>query len=142
GGLFTATKRAWEQQGALLYRIAIVDRAMAQENADGMIVSDQSENVTHRRLLVDLVGRARIPTVFSCREQFEVGALMVYGPSIADVHRRLAGHVDLILKGTKPGEIPIYLASTFELLISVQGVNALGLTIPTALLVRADEVIE
>ena len=67
---------------------------------------------------------------------------MAYGPSLADVYRRLAGYIDQILKGARPGELPIYLASKFELLVNQKVAKALGLTIPTSLLVRADEVIE
>ena len=116
--------------------------AMSRERVDGIIVSDQLENVTYGRLIVNLADNARLPAVFPYREQFEVGALMAYGPSLADVFRRLAGYVDQILKGALPGELPIYLASRFELLINLPTAKALGLSIPPSLLVRADEVIE
>ena len=116
--------------------------AMARERVEGMIVGDQLEHVTYRRLIVNLAENARLPTVFPYREQFEVGALMAYGPSLADVYRRLAGYIDQILKGARPGELPIYLASKFELLVNQKAARALGLTLPTSLLVRADEVIE
>jgi putative ABC transport system substrate-binding protein len=115
---------------------------MARERVDGIIVSDQLEHVTYRRLIVNLADTARLPTVFPYREQFEIGALLAYGPSLADVYRRLAGYIDQILKGARPGELPIYLASKFELLVNQKVAKALGLTIPTSLLVRADEVIE
>jgi putative ABC transport system substrate-binding protein len=115
---------------------------MSRERVDGIIVSDQLENVTYGRLIVNLADNARLPAVFPYREQFEVGALMAYGPSLADVFRRLAGYVDQILKGALPGELPIYLASRFELLINLPTAKALGLSIPPSLLVRADEVIE
>ena len=91
---------------------------------------------------VNLADNARLPTVFPYREQFEIGALMVYGPSLADGYRRLAGYIDQILQGARPGELPIYLASRFELLINLPTAKALGLSIPPSLLVRADEVIE
>ncbi len=119
----------------------VVD-AMARGRVDGIIVGDQGEHVTYRRLIVNLADNARLPTVFRYREQFEVGALMAYGPSLADLYRRLAGYIDLILKGARPGELPIYLASKFELLVNQTAAKALGLTFPTSLLVRADEVIE
>jgi putative ABC transport system substrate-binding protein len=116
--------------------------AMAQERLDGALVSDQLENITYRRLIVELTGSARLPTVFPYREQFDVGGLMAYGPSLADVYRRLASYVDLILKGANPGELPIYLESKFELLVNLKTAQALGLTVPPSLLARADEVIE
>jgi putative ABC transport system substrate-binding protein len=115
---------------------------MARERVDGIIIGDQLEHVTYRRLIIDLADNARLPTVFPYREQFEIGALMAYGPSLADVYRRLAGYIDQILKGARPGELPIYLASKFELLVNQKAARALGLTLPTSLLVRADEVIE
>jgi putative tryptophan/tyrosine transport system substrate-binding protein len=116
--------------------------AMARERVNGIIVGDQLENVTNGRLIVSLAENARLPTVFPYREYFEIGALMAYGTSLADIFRRLAGYVDRILNGEQPGEMPIYLASKFELLVNQKAAKALGITIPTSLLVRADEVIE
>jgi putative tryptophan/tyrosine transport system substrate-binding protein len=116
--------------------------AMVQEKVDGVIASDQLENVTYRRLIVDLADNARLPIVFPYREQFDVGALVAYGPSLADVYRRLAGYIDQVLEGVKPGEIPIYLVSKFELLINLKIAKTYGVEIPAALLARADEVIE
>ena len=119
----------------------VVD-AMTRERVNGIIVGDQLENVTYGRLIVNLADNARLPTVFPYREYFEIGGLMAYGPSLADIFRRLAGYIDRILNGAQPGEMPIYLASKFELLVNQKAAKALGLTIPTSLLVRADEVIE
>jgi len=116
--------------------------AMAQEHVDGIIISDLADNFNNRQLIVDLVRAAKVPTVFPFREYFEIGALMVYGPSVSDVWRRLAGYVDQILKGAHPGDLPIYLASRFDLLINLKTAKALGITIPPSLLVRADEVLE
>jgi putative ABC transport system substrate-binding protein len=67
---------------------------------------------------------------------------MAYAPDLLDVYRRAAGYVDQVLKGTKAGEIPIYLAVKFDLVINMKAAKAIGLTIPPALLARADEVIE
>ena len=67
---------------------------------------------------------------------------MAYGPSLADVYRRLASYIDQILRGAKPGELPIYLASKFELLVNLKVAKALALSLPPSLLARADEVIE
>jgi putative tryptophan/tyrosine transport system substrate-binding protein len=117
-------------------------RAMAQEHVDGVIIGDQPEHATYRQLIVDLVRAAKLPAIFPYREHFEIGALMVYGPSSSDVYRRLAVYIDQILKGARAGDLPIYLASKFELLINLTTAKALGLNIPPSLLVRADEVIE
>jgi putative ABC transport system substrate-binding protein len=116
--------------------------AMAQEHVDGVIISDQAEYFSYRQLIVDLVRAAKLPTVFPFREYFELGALMVYGPSVSDSYRRLAGYIDQVLKGAHPGDLPIYLASKFDLLINLKTAKVLGITIPPSLLVRADEVIE
>jgi putative tryptophan/tyrosine transport system substrate-binding protein len=116
--------------------------AMAQEHVDGVVIGDQPESFIYRQLIVDLVRAAKLPTIYPVREYFELGALMAYGPSTIDNWRRLAGYVDQILKGAHPGDLPIYLASKFDLVINLKTAKALGLTIPPSLLVRADEVIE
>jgi len=72
---------------------------MAQEHVDAVIIGDQTENITSRQLIVDLVRAAKLPAIFPFREYFEVGALMAYGPSTSDIYRRLAGYIDQILKG-------------------------------------------
>ena len=116
--------------------------AMAQEHVDGVIISDQAEHNTYRQLIVDLVGAAKLPTIFPYGGYIEIGALMAYGPSPKDLYRRLAGYVDQILKGARPGDLPIYLMSKFDLVINLKTAKALGISIPASLLVRADEVIE
>jgi len=116
--------------------------AMAEEHVDGVIINDQPEHFVDRQLIVDLVGAAKLPAIFPLREYFEVGALMVYGPSISDAYRREAIYIDQILKGARPGDLPIYLAAKYDLLINLRTAKALELTIPPSLLVRADEIIE
>jgi putative tryptophan/tyrosine transport system substrate-binding protein len=115
---------------------------MSHEHLDGLIVSDIADNFTHRRLIVSLAEIARLPTVYPYRAYFEEGGLMVYGSDLTALYGRVASYIDQILKGAKPGEIPIYLEAKFELLINLKAAKARGLTIPTSLLVRADEVIE
>ena len=116
--------------------------AMAKEHVDGVIVNAQGENVINRRLIVDLASSTRLPAIFPYREYFEVGALMTYGVSLADLTRRLASYVDQVLKGTPAGELPIYLASRFDLLLNLTTAKTLGIRFPPSLIVRADEVIE
>jgi putative ABC transport system substrate-binding protein len=119
-----------------------VFEAMLQGHADALIVGDQAENFTYRKLIVELAATSGLPTIYPYREQVEVGGLMAYAPDLLDVYRRAAGYVDQILKGTKAGEIPIYLAVKFDLVVNMKAAKAIGLTIPPALLLRADEVIE
>ena len=115
---------------------------MSHEQFDGLIVSDIADNFTHRRLIVSLAEIARLPTIYPYRANYEEGGLMVYGSDLTALYRRVASYIDQILRGAKPGEIPIYLEAKFELLINLKATRALGLAVPTSLLVRADEVIE
>ena len=85
---------------------------------------------------------ARLPTIYYFREYVEGGGLMSYGANIPDLFRRAADYVDKILRGAKPGEIPVEQATRFDLVINLTTAKALGLTIPESFLVRADEVIE
>jgi ABC-type uncharacterized transport system substrate-binding protein len=116
--------------------------AMSHQHLDGLVISDIADNFTYRRLIVSLAEIARLPTIYPYRAYFEEGGLMVYGSDLTALYRRVASYIDQILKGAKPGEIPIYLEAKFELLINLKAAKALGLTVPTSLLVRADEVIE
>jgi putative ABC transport system substrate-binding protein len=97
---------------------------------------------SERRRLVDLAAKNRLPVVYSWREGADAGGLMAYGPNILDLFRRAATYVDKILKGAKPGDLPVEQPTKFELVINLKTAKALGLTIPPSLLQRADQVIE
>ena len=84
----------------------------------------------------------RLPLVSYLREFADVGGLMTYGPNAADVHRRAASYVDKILKGARPADLPIEQPTKFDLVINLKTAKALGLTIPSSLLLRADEIIQ
>ena len=96
---------------------------------------------SQRQRLVDLAAKHRLPAVYPWREAADAGGLMAYGVDPADVFRRAATYVDKILKGAKPGDLPVEQPTKFELVINLKTAKALGLTIPPSLLGRADEVI-
>jgi putative tryptophan/tyrosine transport system substrate-binding protein len=116
--------------------------AMAQEGADALFVGSEAENDANLRIIVDLADKSRLPAVYSLRGAAEIGGLMAYAYDLLDVARHNAEQIDQIFRGANPGDIPIYRAIKFELVINLRTAKALGLTIPPALLVRADEVIE
>jgi putative tryptophan/tyrosine transport system substrate-binding protein len=116
--------------------------AIAQAGADALLVGTQVENIMNRHLIVELAAKYRLPAIYGWREFVDIGGLMAYGVEVQDVYRHAADQVDQIVKGAKPGDIPIYQPTKFELTINSKTAKALGLTIPFSLLARADEVIE
>jgi putative ABC transport system substrate-binding protein len=117
-------------------------RAAHDERAQALHVLPSPFLNAHRRLLIDLAARYRLPAMYEFREYVRDGGLMSYGVSLPDMYRRAASYVDRILKGAKPGDLPIEQATKFELVINLKTAKALGLTVPPALLARADQVIE
>jgi putative ABC transport system substrate-binding protein len=105
-------------------------------------VTEESQNVSYRRLIAELAAKGRLPTIYSYRQFVEVGGLMSYGIDVSDVGHRMADLADKILKGAKPGEIPIYQPTKFELSINLKTAKTLGIELPPLLAARADNVIE
>jgi putative ABC transport system substrate-binding protein len=121
------------------------DRAfsdMTRARAGALTVLGSVMFVNERRRLVDLAAKNRLPAVYLSREFVDAGGLMSYGPNVADLFRRAATYVDKILKGAKPGDLPVEQPTKFELVINMKTAKALGLTIPQSLLGRADHVVE
>jgi putative tryptophan/tyrosine transport system substrate-binding protein len=121
------------------------DRAfsgMTKARADALTVLSSTMFYQQRRRLVDLAAKTRLPAVYPWREAVDAGGLMSYGASIADLFRRAATYVDRILKGAKPGDLPVEQPTKFELAINLKTAKDLDLTIPQSVLARADEVIK
>jgi putative ABC transport system substrate-binding protein len=95
-----------------------------------------------RRRIVELASETRLPAIYESADFVTAGGLMAYGASLVDMSRRAAGYIDRILKGTKPGDLPVEQPTKFELVINKRTAQALGLTIPPSLLLRADQVVE
>ena len=115
----------------------------ASRSHAGAIVILSSPFVSqYGELLASLSVAHPLPTVSMFREHVAAGCLMAYGPSLVDLWRRLGSLTGRVLKGTKPGDLPIERPTIFELIINLKTAKALGLTIPPSLLLRADEVIE
>jgi putative ABC transport system substrate-binding protein len=110
--------------------------------AEALYVVTDPLLTTNRARIHTLVMGARLPTMHDGREYVEGGGLMSYGPNRPDLFRRIADHVDEILRGAKPADIPVEQPTKFDLIINLTTAKALGLTLPPALLARADEVIE
>lgn len=118
--------------------LALIGRARAQ----ALFVSPSPAALADRALVADLATRALLPSSFAFREQVEAGGLMSYGVNLADVVRRAAGYVDKILRGAKPADLPVEQPTKFELVVNRTTAKTLALTIPQALLVQADQILE
>jgi putative tryptophan/tyrosine transport system substrate-binding protein len=116
--------------------------AFASEPNGGLIVAVSSTATAHRELIIALAAKHRLPAIFPYNYFAKGGGLASYGPDLVDQYRQAAGYVDRILRGEKPGDLPVQAPTKYELVINLKTVKALGLTVPPALLARADEVIE
>ena len=96
----------------------------------------------HRDLIIALAARLRLPAVYPYRRFVDDGGLISYGPDFVDQYRQAAGYVDRVLKGEKPAEMPVQAPTKYEIVINLKTTKSLGLNVPSAVLARADEVIE
>ena len=115
---------------------------MTRARVGAVIAVQTAMFVQQRRRLVGLAEKFRVPAVYESKEHVDVGGLMSYGPNLAESFQRSATYVDKILKGAKPGDLPIEQPTTFELVINLKTAKALSLTIPPPLIARADQVIQ
>ena len=115
---------------------------MTKARAGALLGLTQPFAFVHARRIADLAVKSRLPAVFAFRESVEAGGLMAYAANAPDMFRRAATYVDKILKGAKPGDLPVEQPTKFELVINLKTAKALRLAIPQSLLVRADHVIQ
>ena len=116
--------------------------AMTTGRAGALLILGDVMFTTHRRRLAALAVKSRLPAIYGGREFVDEGGLLCYGAKLSDNFHRAAVYVDKILKGAKPGDLPIERPTTFQLVVSLKTARALGLTIPPSLLQRADQVID
>jgi len=118
-----------------------ISSAAAQLNG-GLIVQPDGYTIANRKLIIELVAKHRLPTIYSRRIEAAEGGLVSYGADFLDLYRRCAAYVDRLLKGERPADLPVQQPIKYELVINLKTAKALGLTIPPTLLALADEVIE
>jgi putative tryptophan/tyrosine transport system substrate-binding protein len=116
--------------------------AAMEQQRPAVLVSGEGDLYAHRQLIAELAEKKRLPAICPYRDYVEAGGLMAYAVDLAELLRRMADDVHQILKGAKPGDIPIYQATKFELLINLKTAKTLGLTLSHALLAQAAEIIE
>jgi putative ABC transport system substrate-binding protein len=122
--------------------IAAAVEVLAREPHSGLIVAPDTFTTLHFKLIVDLAAQHRVPTIYQFRPPVAAGGLVSYGPDQINVFRQSASYIDQILRGAKVGDLPIQAPTRFKLVINLRTARTLGLTVPTSLLARADEVIE
>jgi putative ABC transport system substrate-binding protein len=148
--LLNQTKLAANSLGLQLLVIPIQDAehfeqafvTISRERPNGLTVNSDTLFLDSQSRILEFATRVRIPATYPYREFVDAGGLMYYGPNYPDLFRLAATHVDKILRGVKPGDLPVQQPTKFELLINLRTAKALALTVSPALLARADEVIE
>ena len=146
-------EEAQKAAGALALQLQVVEArrpeelesafaSMRRERAGALLVFPDAMFILQRRAIANLAARSHLPAMYALKEHMEAGGLAFYGPSMEDNFRRAAAYVDKILKGAKPGDLPVEQPTKFELVINVRAAKVAGLTIPPSVLRRADQLIE
>jgi putative tryptophan/tyrosine transport system substrate-binding protein len=117
-------------------------RELSTREQPGLIVSPSPVNTVNRKRLIEIANASRLPTIYPFRFYVQDGALIAYGFNAADQFRRAASYVSRILKGERAGDLPVQAPSVFELGVNIRAAKAMGITIPQALLIAADEIVE
>ena len=112
------------------------------QQAGALVVGSAALTRSNPGIVASLAAKHRLPTVFQSREFVDAGGFISYGVSFPDLYRRAAVYVDKVLKGAKPADLPVEEPTKFELVVNLKTAKALGLTIPSSLLARADQLIE
>ena len=115
---------------------------IAQSAPDMLIVLNDPFMFTNRKIIVEAARRSGLPSIYGFREFVDDGGLISYGVSITGTYRRAAAYVHRILNGEKPADLPVQLPTEFELVVNLKAAKAMGISIPSSFLLRADEVIE
>jgi ABC-type uncharacterized transport system substrate-binding protein len=129
-------------QARALNEVETIFTEVGKDRGSGLIVQSALLFSANASDIAKLAAKHRVPAIYSMRVFMDAGGLMSYGPTLSDLWSRAAIHVDKILKGARPADIPVERPTKFELLINLQTAKTLGLTIPQSLLLRADQVIE
>jgi putative ABC transport system substrate-binding protein len=116
--------------------------SISEEDVDGMLVFTDGLTYARRRDIITFARLQRIPTMYGSRESVDDGGLISYGVNLTAIYRRAASFIDKILRGARPGDLPVEQPTILELIINLQSAKAIGLTIPESFLLRADEVLE
>jgi len=116
--------------------------AISREGPDGLLVTTAGLMIRHRARFIEFTAKRRLPTIYTRSRNVKAGGLMSYGTNRPDLYRRVATYVDKILKGAKPGDLPIERPTKFDLVINLRTAKKLGVTIPPQFLARADKVIK
>jgi putative ABC transport system substrate-binding protein len=122
--------------------VEIALRKAIEENAHALLLFPDPVTNAHRKQITEFAAKHRLPSMFGRKEPVESGGLLSYGPQLEDVYRRIPAHVDKILKGAKPSDIPVELPMRFELVVNLKTAKVLGLTMPPEIMVQATQVIQ
>ena len=148
-GQFAAVRSVAQSLGVELTPLNVrdtdeIERSVAAfaRSGNGGVIVTAGGTAAHRKLIISLAARHKLPSVYPYRYYAVDGGLITYGPNTHDPLRRAAGYVDRILKGEKPADMPVQAPTKYELVVNLKTAKALGLTIPQSLLATADEVIE